>query len=142
MTEQKITIHNINGIRRVAEELLAFCDMDRCIIFTGEIGAGKTTLITALCDVLEMNDVASSPTFSIVNVYESSNHSVVYHMDLYRLNSIEEAFSIGIEEYLDTNNYCFIEWAGIIAPLLECLSTVEVTILIIDENTREFYFKK
>jgi len=141
MTEKRITINNVTSIRRVAQELLAFCDDVKCIAFTGEIGAGKTTLITALCELLNISDTANSPTFSIVNVYEST-HNTVYHMDLYRLNDIEEAFGIGIEEYLDSPNYCFVEWPEIIEPLFLNMPLVEVSISIIDESSREFTFKK
>lgn len=141
MIEKKIVINNITSIRRVAQELLAFCDGIKCIAFTGEIGAGKTTLITALCELLDIADTANSPTFSIVNVYEGSNN-IVYHMDLYRLNDIEEAFGIGIEEYLDSSNLCFIEWPEIIEPLLTNTPIVEVSIQVLDENSREFLFKK
>jgi tRNA threonylcarbamoyladenosine biosynthesis protein TsaE len=141
MIEKKINIDSIASIRRVAEELLAFCDGVKCIAFTGEIGAGKTTLITALCKILEISDVASSPTFSIVNPYEGKKHSV-YHMDLYRLNDIEEALGIGIEEYLDSPNYCFIEWPEIIEPLLIGFPIVKVSINVIDETEREFTFSK
>ena len=141
MIEKRITIDNISSIRRVAQELLAFSDDNKCIVFIGEIGAGKTTLITAMCQLLEISDVATSPTFSIVNAYEGKNNSV-YHMDLYRLNDIEEAFGIGIEEYLDSSNYCFIEWPEIIEPLLVGFPIVEVSINLISETSREFIFKK
>ena len=141
MTERKIVINNVSSIRRVAQELLAFCDDIKCIVFKGEIGAGKTTLITALCELLEVVDIATSPTFSIANAYEGKESSV-YHMDLYRLNDIEEAFGIGIEEYLDAPNYCFIEWPEIIQPLLVHTPLIEVSIELLSENSREFVFKK
>lgn len=141
MIEKKITIDNIASIRRVAQELLAFCDGIKCVTFEGEIGAGKTTLITALCELLETSDIASSPTFSIVNVYQGSKDQV-YHMDLYRLNDIEEAFGIGIEEYLDSPNYCFIEWPEIIEPILIDVPLVKVSINSAGETYREFTFAK
>ncbi len=141
MTEKKITIDNVSSIRRVAQELLAFCDDTKCIIFIGEIGAGKTTLITAICKLLEVSDIATSPTFSIVNAYEGKN-GTIYHMDLYRLNDIEEAFGIGIEEYLDSPNYCFIEWPEIIEPLLVQTPVIQVNINLVSETSREFIFRK
>ena len=78
------------------------------------LGAGKTTLIKVLCEQLGVSDHVQSPTFSIVNEYGDS----VYHFDCYRLKSVYEAMDFGIEEYLDSGKYCFIEWPEIIEPLL------------------------
>ena len=136
--QDTIIINSVKEIRRVAEKLLAFCDNTRVITFNGEIGAGKTTLIIALCELLATEDIVNSPTFSIVNVYEGQ--SVIYHMDLYRLEDIEEAIAIGIEEYLDSNDYCFIEWPEILAPILEDFNTITVDIQIINEHSRQFIF--
>lgn len=138
--QENITINSINDIGRVAEKLLAFCHDTRLITFQGEIGAGKTTLITTLCEILEVEDIVSSPTFSIVNVYEGKQ--IVYHMDLYRLEDIEEALGIGIEEYLDSGHYCFIEWPELIEPILYDLDMVQVQIGVIDETKRSFAFVK
>ncbi len=138
--QDTIIINSVKEIRRVAEKLLAFCDNTRVITFNGEIGAGKTTLIIALCELLATEDIVNSPTFSIVNVYEGQ--SVIYHMDLYRLEDIEEAIAIGIEEYLDSNDYCFIEWPEILAPILEDFNTITVDIQIINEHSRQFIFTK
>ena len=86
-------------------------------VFNGEMGAGKTTLISKLCNLLDIQHVAS-PTFSIVNTYLSKQYGDVYHFDFYRLKDENEALDIGIEELLDSGNICFIEWAEKIHNLL------------------------
>lgn len=85
--------------------------------FTGEMGAGKTTLIAALCNELGVEGNFGSPTYSLVNEYKYSS-GVIYHFDCYRLNEPEEALDFGIEEYLDSSNWCFIEWPAIISDFL------------------------
>lgn len=142
MTKREcIEIQHVSEIGRVAETLLAFCQDIRCITFVGDIGAGKTTLINALCQLLEVKDLVSSPTFSLVNIYEGGKKTV-YHMDLYRLEDFDEALNIGIEEYLDSPNYCFIEWPELIESLLEEENIVAVSIANTGENSRKFIFEK
>ncbi len=87
------------------------------IVLYGQIGAGKTTFVKAFCKQLQTQETAHSPTFSLVNEYEYSD-GLVYHFDLYRLESLEEAIDIGIEDYLDDEHYCFIEWAELIDNIL------------------------
>ncbi len=88
------------------------------ICFDGPIGAGKTTLISGLCQKWQVMDSISSPTFSIVNHYNSLSKGLIYHFDFYRLESLEEVLDIGIEEYLDSGNICLIEWSEKILTLL------------------------
>ena len=88
------------------------------VCFDGPIGAGKTTLISALCNKWDVKDQVSSPTFSIINHYESEIKGSLYHFDFYRLNCLEEALDIGIEEYLESGNICLIEWGDRIKSLL------------------------
>ena len=88
------------------------------ICFNGPMGAGKTTLISALCNKWNVKDQVSSPTFSIVNEYETYAKDLLFHFDFYRLNSVEEALDIGVEEYLDSGNICLIEWGERIKSLL------------------------
>ena len=80
------------------------------IALEGNLGAGKTTLTKALCAAWGCEQAVSSPTFSLVNEYQTNSGETVYHFDLYRLKNIQEALAIGIEEYLDSGNYCLIEW--------------------------------
>jgi len=88
------------------------------VLLTGDLGAGKTTLVQSLCKSLGASDRATSPTFSLVNEYSLDN-GVIYHIDLYRLETIEEALNIGLEEYLYSGNWCFIEWPQLIVPILD-----------------------
>lgn len=88
------------------------------VCFDGPMGAGKTTLISALCNKWDVKDQVSSPTFSIINHYESEIKGPLYHFDFYRLNCLEEALDIGIEEYLESGNICLIEWGDRIKSLL------------------------
>jgi tRNA threonylcarbamoyladenosine biosynthesis protein TsaE len=87
-------------------------------IFRGEMGAGKTTLIKSLAKALEVADSVSSPTFGIVNEYQTQGKVLLYHFDFYRLDDLMEALDIGIEEYFYSGNYCWLEWAEKIAPFL------------------------
>ena len=99
------------------------------ICFNGQMGAGKTTLISALCCKWNVKDQVSSPTFSIVNEYETYSKDVLFHFDFYRLNSIEEALDIGVEEYLDSGNICLIEWGERIKSLLpDDMHTIEIAL--------------
>lgn len=82
----------------------------RQFAFYGNMGAGKTTFITALCEKLNAIDLVSSPTFSIVNEYETEEGDLIYHFDFYRIKESSELFDIGFEEYLNNENWCFIEW--------------------------------
>ena len=99
------------------------------VCFNGPMGAGKTTLISALCSKWNVKDQVSSPTFSIVNEYETYAKDLLFHFDFYRLNSIDEALDIGVEEYLDSGNICLIEWGERIKSLLpDNVYTIEVAL--------------
>ena len=84
---------------------------EKVILFNGEMGAGKTTFINALSKVMGVNDTTGSPTFSLVNEYKTTDNQIVYHFDVYRLKSESEAYDMGMDEYLYSGNWCFIEWA-------------------------------
>ena len=86
--------------------------------FEGPMGVGKTTLIKQICEEMNVVDYVNSPTFSIVNVYETQDRQEIYHIDLYRLKNMQEAMDIGIEDYLYSNQYCFIEWPNLIKDIL------------------------
>ncbi|MDQ3108949.1 MAG: tRNA (adenosine(37)-N6)-threonylcarbamoyltransferase complex ATPase subunit type 1 TsaE [Bacteroidota bacterium] len=120
-------VENLDAITGIAKTFLKDFPSSRIFAFHGELGAGKTTFIKALCAELGVKDAMSSPSFSLVNEYHDAKENPVYHFDLYRLKSPEEAFDIGMEEYLYSGNYCFVEWperAGEIFPE----ETVHVTI--------------
>lgn len=103
----------------IAHQIIELCSTKKIFILYAEMGAGKTTLIKAICQALGIKDQLSSPTYSIVNEYKLPDGlTPVFHIDLYRLTLLEEALDIGIEEYINGKNYCFIEWPQLIEPLL------------------------
>ena len=118
-----------SGLGKVATELLSHLNNDiRVVLFSGDLGAGKTSLIKAICKELGCRDDVTSPTFSLVNEYICDSE-LIYHIDLYRLESTEEAIHIGIEDYLFSGNWCFVEWPELIMPLLpDKFATVNIEI--------------
>ena len=100
----------LNEIDRAAREFLDLLGDRKTVAFHGEMGAGKTTFIHALCMVMGVEDVTSSPTFSIINEYKKANGETVLHMDLYRLRDEQEAVSAGVEDGLFSGNLCLVEW--------------------------------
>ncbi|TAE06822.1 MAG: tRNA (adenosine(37)-N6)-threonylcarbamoyltransferase complex ATPase subunit type 1 TsaE [Bacteroidetes bacterium] len=123
-------IKNLAELPEVAEKILNFAENSPKVwLFQGEMGAGKTTLIKALGKALGVTDTIQSPTYSLVNEYISPTVGKIYHFDLYRLKHETEAYDFGIEEYLDSGRYCWIEWAERIPNLLpaDCL-TVKITV--------------
>jgi len=110
--------HSLDDLPQLVQEILGDCIDSKIFVFYGNLGAGKTTLIKTLCQQLGYNGDVTSPTFSLVNHYKTLEIDI-YHMDLYRLKDEEEALEIGIEEYLYSDAYCFIEWPQVVIPLLD-----------------------
>ena len=102
-----------NELAGIASQLINFSGDRKVFLFEGEMGSGKTTIIKAICNYLGINEGLSSPTYSIVNEYLTNMGKQVYHFDLYRLKDLQECLDIGMEDYLDSGNYCFIEWPQI-----------------------------
>ncbi|MGV3509405.1 MAG: tRNA (adenosine(37)-N6)-threonylcarbamoyltransferase complex ATPase subunit type 1 TsaE [Sphingobacteriaceae bacterium] len=113
----ELVVSGLGDLPGAAKQILEFADKERVFLFYGEMGAGKTTLIKALCQELEVEDAVSSPTFAIVNEYSGVN-GTVYHFDFYRIKNESEALDLGYEDYLYSGNYCFIEWPEKIQSLL------------------------
>ncbi|MGO3689792.1 MAG: tRNA (adenosine(37)-N6)-threonylcarbamoyltransferase complex ATPase subunit type 1 TsaE [Psychroflexus halocasei] len=109
--------YNLDDLERISEEILNHISY-RKIIFKGDLGAGKTTLIKALVKKLGSDELVSSPTFSLVNEYELEK-SKIFHFDFYRIENEEEAYDIGFEDYIDTEAWVFIEWPEKIPNLLD-----------------------
>ena len=109
-------IFSIDQINEIAIQIIAQ-NPNKVILFNGEMGVGKTTLIKQLCQILGVQEATSSPTFSIVNEYKAAI-GMVYHFDVYRLKNENEAINIGIDDYLYSGNWCFIEWAEKIPNLI------------------------
>lgn len=139
-----IYLVNEQGEEVAATDILDKCGDRRVFAFNGKMGAGKTTFIKCLCEAMGTEDIVNSPTFAIVNVYEVNANLLpdelkveslkfkgeVYHFDCYRIKDIREALDMGTEEYLYSGNYCFIEWAEMIEPLLpDDLVTVNIEVL-------------
>ena len=115
-----LTIPSLDAIDSVARQFVDLMDDYTVFAFNGEMGAGKTTFINALSRVLGVDeDPTSSPSFAIINEYRSSTTAeLIYHVDLYRLENLDEAFDIGVEDYLDSGAICFLEWPERIADIL------------------------
>jgi tRNA threonylcarbamoyladenosine biosynthesis protein TsaE len=113
-----IVSYKESDLENAAVLLLDSYPGERFFALYGEMGAGKTTFIKAICEKLNVTDVVSSPTFSIVNIYRTKDLEEVYHFDLYRINSLEEVFDIGYEDYFFSQSYCFVEWPEKIENLL------------------------
>ncbi len=109
---------DLEQISKAAQDVIAACGNETVWLFEGTMGAGKTTLIKAVCRELGVLNTVQSPTFSIVNEYLTDAGETIYHFDCYRLKNGTEAYDIGVEEYLDSGNLCLIEWPDKIAELL------------------------
>ena len=133
MTTLHIT--SLDTIRETACRFIDLMGERRVFAFNGPMGAGKTTFIRAICHVLGVQDTVNSPTFSIVNEYETADGRTIYHFDCYRINRVQEALDLGAEEYLYSGCLCFIEWAENIAPLLPD-TLVNVNIEVQDDGRR------
>lgn len=127
----KIIVQSEDQLPQAAKQLLANFPNEKIFAFHGDLGAGKTTFIKVLCEQLGVSDTMSSPSFSLVNEYRSAQNQPIYHFDLYRLKSPQEAFDIGMEEYLYSGNYCFVEWPERAEEILPD-NTIHVTIREID----------
>ena len=139
----KINITSLDNIEAAAKEFVNLMGDDTVFAFYGDMGAGKTTFINALCRVLGVEeDTTNSPSFSIVNEYRSDTTAeMIYHFDLYRIENLEEAFDIGIEDYFDSGAVCFLEWPERIEDILP-YDTVKVEIKINDDDTRQLLISR
>lgn len=136
----RIEVNNLAGLDQAAKTLIEYAPEARILIFEGEMGAGKTTFIKALCREMGVTELVSSPTFSIVNEYDADG-KVIYHFDFYRIRNLQEAYDIGYEEYFYSGDYCFIEWPERVAELLpEHYLKIEITV--VNEQQRVLSFLK
>ena len=128
MQDISFEINNIEELSKVSELLLEWREKSNIIAFYGAMGAGKTTLVKNLCQKLGVNDEVNSPTFALVNEYQTEDFDSVFHFDFYRIKSLEEVFDIGYEDYFYGGSLCLLEWPELIDPLMpEHFIKVEIT---------------
>ncbi|MFD2528431.1 tRNA (adenosine(37)-N6)-threonylcarbamoyltransferase complex ATPase subunit type 1 TsaE [Polaribacter marinaquae] len=131
--------YSLDNLPEIATELIKVA-AHKTLLFYGEMGAGKTTLIKQICKVLSVEDNISSPTFSLVNEYETFSGEKVFHFDFYRIEDENEALDMGIEDYLYNNTWCLIEWPQNVENLLP-LDAVEIHLSILENGQRNIQLK-
>lgn len=140
----EFNIQSLDALQEAIPNIISQIGSNKIVLLSGEIGAGKTTLVQGICRHLGVQEKVTSPTFSLVNEYSYLNQSTqkeayIYHLDLYRLPNEQEAIDIGIEEYLFSGNYCFIEWPDLIEALLPD-NVTKINIQILENSTRKVIF--
>jgi len=113
-----IEIRDKRYLQHAAKELLNYARDRRIFAFYGAMGSGKTTIIKSICGVLGAIDIVSSPTFTLVNEYKTSEGESIFHIDFYRIKKQEEVYDFGIEEYLTGESWCFMEWPELVEEIL------------------------
>ncbi len=131
--------YSLLDVNRVSKDIIKNSKY-KILLFHGEMGVGKTTLIKEICKELGTNDITSSPTFSIVNEYKTKTSHTIYHFDFYRINNEEEAYNIGVEDYFDSGEWCLIEWPSVIQNLLP-LDYVNIHLSELDDGQRNIQLK-
>lgn len=132
----EISIKSLEQIDEAAIEFIKTMGDNTVFAFHGDMGAGKTTFIKAICENLGVSDTINSPTFAIINEYRSDSAELIYHFDFYRIKNEDEAFDFGYEDYFFSGSLCFIEWPERIESLLP-RDTVHVTINVSENNSRK-----
>ena len=132
---KEIKLNSLDEIKEVARTFLAEIDGNKLIAFYGHMGAGKTTFVKALCEELGVEDVVNSPTFAIVNEYTDRKGESVFHFDFYRIKSLDEAFGIGFDNYMDSGCFCLMEWPEKVEEILP-EETLRVEISEVEDGTR------
>jgi tRNA threonylcarbamoyladenosine biosynthesis protein TsaE len=136
----QLTATTLSDLPAIAERLISFAGNNRIFLFHGDMGAGKTTLIKALCAQLGVDTPVSSPTFAIINEYEGAQHRI-YHFDFYRLKTQTEALDMGCEEYFYSGDYCFIEWPDKIPDMLPS-HYINIAVSVLNDTCRKISFEE
>jgi tRNA threonylcarbamoyladenosine biosynthesis protein TsaE len=131
----RILIKDIKHLPAAAKRILEYTSGQKLLAFYGSMGAGKTTIIKAICRTLGAGDIVTSPTFTMINEYKTKDDKIIYHIDFYRIKKAEEVFDFGIEEYFSSGSYCFIEWPELIGGILPA-ETVKIKITVGDKEQR------
>ena len=132
----EITIKSLDTIHEAAKEFVKEMGEGKVFAFYGKMGAGKTTFIKALCEVLGVEDVITSPTFAIINEYTDGKGDPSYHFDFYRIKKLEEVYDMGYEDYFYSGNLCLLEWPELIEDILP-ENVIKVTIEEQPDGTRK-----
>ena len=132
-------IFSLQEINEAALKVVEQLGNNKVIALHGEMGAGKTTFTNSFCKALGVIDVVSSPTFSIINVYETKNDNTIYHLDLYRLKNEEEAINAGVEDCLYSGNICLVEWPDKL-PTIFPEETLHINFELIDDTKRRITY--
>ena len=132
----EITIKSLDNIHEAAKEFIKEMGDGKVFAFYGKMGAGKTTFIKALCEVLGVEDVITSPTFAIINEYTDGEENPIYHFDFYRIKKLEEVYDMGYEDYFYSGDLCLLEWPELIEEILPD-NVIKVTIAEQADGTRK-----
>lgn len=132
-----LEINSLSDLDEVADEILSSLGERSVVLFRGEMGAGKTTLISRIAARMGVEDSVTSPTFALVNQYEGRGARRIYHFDFYRIDRIEEVYDLGYEEYFYSGDLCLVEWPEKIEALLPA-DAVEVRIRVVSPTERIF----
>ncbi len=132
--------YSLSELKGIAKEVIANSE-NKILLFYGSMGVGKTTLIKEICKELGIEDVTHSPTFSLVNEYQTTSGETVYHFDFYRIEDEEEAYDIGVEDYFYSDAWCLIEWPNNVQNLLP-LKSVEIHLTQLSDGQRNIQLKQ
>ena len=135
----EIKIENLEQINSAARQFIDNIGDRKVFAFYGKMGAGKTTFTKAICEELQVSDVITSPTFAIINEYESPEVGTIYHFDFYRIKKLEEVYDMGYEDYFYSDRLCFIEWPELVEDLLP-ENVTKVTIVENEDGSRTVTF--
>ncbi|MDD7461526.1 MAG: tRNA (adenosine(37)-N6)-threonylcarbamoyltransferase complex ATPase subunit type 1 TsaE [Prevotella sp.] len=136
----QIKIESLENIRQAAQQFIANKGEGKVFAFYGKMGAGKTTFVKAICEELGVTEVITSPTFAIVNEYQSSlTGEAIYHFDFYRIKKLEEVYDMGYEDYFYSGSLCFLEWPELIEDILP-ENVIKVTIVEEADGSRTVSF--
>ena len=133
--------YSLDDLKETAQTLLKYVSKYPILLFQGEVGAGKTTLVKALCKEMGVLENVSSPTYTTVNEYKSYSGEIIYHFDLYRLKSQTEAEDIGLSEYLESGHRCIVEWPEMAPNVVEKRLAVNVNLQHLNEQKRKITVK-
>jgi tRNA threonylcarbamoyladenosine biosynthesis protein TsaE len=138
---QSLTVKSETELRTTAQNLLKKYSDVKIWLFEGQLGAGKTAFVKAFCSVLGVEDKVSSPTFALVNEYFSPLVGTVFHFDLYRCEELRDILRIGFYEYLENENYCFLEWANLVEKSLE-MPFIKISLSVLSDSSRMLNIEK